>query len=434
MNCRESRERIVDRFDVDGPENKELAEHLANCAECRSEFEGDEQVWRKIRPAQRIVASPFLRLRTMAAIVVEADRETAAAAKRRSWLAWPKWALVAAAALLLAVLAPLGRRNSNGAGIALLAQSVQAMERLHTVHIIGRMRSPAGDNFETIGAEYDFLPLEMWRQYGSPERWRVEKPGRVVVRDGEQSLLYISKTNEAMKAGAAAGFVEWLRPLLDPSTVLADELEAARQGKAQARVTKANGELALTITRRAQGDFANDWLKNKAIDYADHVRVYHFEAATMRLTKLKVVIRTGGRDVTVLELTRFVYDEALPPALFPVELPADVTWLPDAKALAPAAVNLASAHDAAAFFFDALSREDWKAVQGVLPASDVSGIVKQQYGGLKVVRVGAAFRSGLYPGWFVPYEVRLRTGESKHSNLAVRNDNPQKRWIVDGGF
>jgi hypothetical protein len=59
---------------------------------------------------------------------------------------------------------------------------------------------------------------------------------------------------------------------------------------------------------------------------------------------------------------------------------------------------------------------------------------KKIYGGIQVISVGNAFRSGIYPGWFVPYEIRFPGGKTQKHNLAVRNDNPQKRFILDGGF
>jgi hypothetical protein len=48
--------------------------------------------------------------------------------------------------------------------------------------------------------------------------------------------------------------------------------------------------------------------------------------------------------------------------------------------------------------------------------------------------LGDPFQSGQYPGWFVPYEIRLKSGEVKKHNLAIRNGNPAKHWLVDGGI
>lgn len=58
----------------------------------------------------------------------------------------------------------------------------------------------------------------------------------------------------------------------------------------------------------------------------------------------------------------------------------------------------------------------------------------ERYGGAELMHVGSAFRSGLYPGLFVPVEVVLKDGSRESLCLALRNDNPRRVWIVDGGF
>jgi hypothetical protein len=60
--------------------------------------------------------------------------------------------------------------------------------------------------------------------------------------------------------------------------------------------------------------------------------------------------------------------------------------------------------------------------------------MKKEYGGLTVISIGEPFKSGVYAGYFVPYTIRLRKGENKSYKLAVRNDNPERRWVVDGGI
>jgi hypothetical protein len=60
--------------------------------------------------------------------------------------------------------------------------------------------------------------------------------------------------------------------------------------------------------------------------------------------------------------------------------------------------------------------------------------VREFMGGLQIISLGEPFKSGRYGGWFVPYEIRLSNGYTKKMNLAVRNDNPKKQWLVDGGF
>jgi len=60
--------------------------------------------------------------------------------------------------------------------------------------------------------------------------------------------------------------------------------------------------------------------------------------------------------------------------------------------------------------------------------------MKDIFGGLEIISIGEPFKSGKYPGWFVPYEIEFKSGGVKKFNLAVRNDNAAKRWQVDGGF
>jgi hypothetical protein len=91
----------------------------------------------------------------------------------------------------------------------------------------------------------------------------------------------------------------------------------------------------------------------------------------------------------------------------------------------------ATPREAALAFFEGCANRDWQRVASVTQLSDG---LKQDYGGIQVVSVGEAFQSGTYRGWFVPYEIRYPGGQTKKHNLAVRNDNPQKRFILDGGF
>lgn len=60
--------------------------------------------------------------------------------------------------------------------------------------------------------------------------------------------------------------------------------------------------------------------------------------------------------------------------------------------------------------------------------------LKNIYGGLELISLGEPFKSGLFPGEFVPYKIRLKSGEIKEFNLALRNDNPTKTWKIDGGI
>jgi hypothetical protein len=425
---------MADLFDDASPASAELHAHLETCGACAAEFAGARKALAAVEPAQRVRASLDFKERTMNRL--HRGLNAAPAARPRLW-ARPLFRLAFSAGLIVAIVLALphfaGNHSQSGA-IALLAQSVEATQALQTVHITARMRTLPNDNFEMIGLNYDFVPVEMWKQFGATPKWRVEKPGRVVAMDGASTLLLIGG-NHAMRGGARTGFVDWLMPLLDPERVLQSELLSARQGKSQVTLTsptdRGSHETMLHVARRAEGDLTNDWLRNKSVLESDHTCVYRFDAATSRLTGLQVLVHSGGQDVAVFEITNIRYNEPLAADLFTPALPADVSWLGTAADLPVAGAIPATPREAALAFFEGAAKQDWQRVASVTQVSDE---IKHDYGGIQVLSVGEPFKSGLYGGWFVPYEIRFPGGETKKHNLAVRNDNPQKRFVLDGGF
>jgi hypothetical protein len=60
---------------------------------------------------------------------------------------------------------------------------------------------------------------------------------------------------------------------------------------------------------------------------------------------------------------------------------------------------------------------------------------------MEIIRLGKPFKGRVimfggieYPGVYVPYEIRLKDGTVKKFQLAIRCDNPEKRWYWDGGL
>ena len=47
------------------------------------------------------------------------------------------------------------------------------------------------DNFSHIDPKCEFAHVEIWRQFGKYPKWRVEKPGRVILMDGASTLAFM---------------------------------------------------------------------------------------------------------------------------------------------------------------------------------------------------------------------------------------------------
>lgn len=85
-------------------------------------------------------------------------------------------------------------------------------------------------------------------------------------------------------------------------------------------------------------------------------------------------------------------------------------------------------------FFQACADEDWDEVLKFITDSEVSQRFKDYYGGLEIIDIGEPFKSDSYHGWFVPYEVKLKSGKIKKWNLAVTNRYEVPRYMCDGGI
>ncbi len=352
--------------------------------------------------------------------------------------------LAAAAVIIIAVMLSitfLDKSIPTASAAEVLAQAAEAMANLRSVYIKVQIRTVAHDNFELIGLNYDFVPIEMWKEFDGTfhGKWRIEKPKRVVVMDGQSSLLLI-KSNLAAKGDAGTGFVGWLKALLDVEKIIERESQlAVKQGSDMELIheTAEDGseKLIVTIEAKAQGDFTNDWLKNKSISASDNLRIYTFDAETKLLESLEVYVHTNEEDVLVLEVTDIEYNLEIEPELFTLELPENVIWFEEPKELVDnEKYQQMTPKEVARAFFQACANEDWDEFLKFWSASGVDQKLKDYLSGLEIISIGEPFKSGLYPGWFVPYEIKFKNGRIKKMNLAVRNDNPAKRYVVDGGI
>jgi len=106
--------------------------------------------------------------------------------------------------------------------------------------------------------------------------------------------------------------------------------------------------------------------------------------------------------------------------------PENLPKLDDEKYTQMTTVEVAQA------FFQACADENWQEVLKFRPTSRVPQWLREKYGGLEIISIGEPFKTDEYHGWYVPYEVRLKSGRIKKWNLALLNR--AKGLQVDGGL
>jgi hypothetical protein len=355
--------------------------------------------------------------------------------------------LAAATVIIIALTLSLNlwEKSIPLAAAEILANATEAVTNLYSIHINARMRTLPRDNFAYISLEHDFVPIEMWKRTDDMGlvQWRIDKPGRLVLMDGESTVLFI-RPGYASKAGPSPDRYwydsYWCGHILDVDKLLENELNKAIQiENAELFITDekeidGSDVLVVDITVPAKVD-KDDYLRNKFISDSDHRRVYCFDAETNLLKSFEIYVITEDSEVKIFETTSIEYNPLIDDSVFALELPNDVVWdkepeiLPDNDKYE----NM-TPREAAITFFTACAQENWDEYLKFKSQSHVPQRTKDLLGGIEVISIGEPFQSGSYSGWFVPYEIILRDGYVKKHNLALRNDNPANRWQFDGGI
>ena len=287
-----------------------------------------------------------------------------------------------------------------------------------------------------------FLRVEIWKQFGDKPKWRVEKPGRVAVMDGASTVMLI-QSNVAVKVpkpSEGAFDSGWMVGLTNVQDMITRQLRAAQAKGWELKTTNETtpaGEKKLIVTVEAKAVVPeNDYLRNKFFDDSDMRRVYRFDVKTQRLEGFDVYLHRFGGDVLIWTTERIEYDQPIDPAVFTLELPKNVTVVKEPERLPNnEKYEKMTPKEAARAFFEACGKEDWD--EAAKFSSHVDERLKGYLGGLVIVSLGEPFQSQGYvrgKGWFVPYEIKLKSGTVKKHNLAMRKDNPANRYVVDGGI
>ena len=443
MNCVECRDNLVACIEgvLGDEESLRCRTHLETCAACRAEHAAIVQLQQQLVDRGQAAAGVSIVepvMRWVRAVHVEPERNTF-----MSILVKHRWGLglgatVGAAAIILIAL--VSTTKVQAAAAVVMTRGAEAVAKLGTIHIRGHLRTAPQDNFSYINPDLDFVTVELWKQFEPDLKWRVDKPGRTAVMDGESTVLFI-KPDFATKVGPASSAfdTQWLHEMADVSGTLNHELSVSKAhgwSVTLAQEQGGDGKPKSVVTVEAKsGLMAGDYLKNKFFGMADTRRVYVFDGQSELLESVKVYLHADSGEKLIFELDQIDYNQLIDPGVFQVQLPANVVWqqemqiLPDNEKYAAM-----TPEQAARTFFEACGREDWNEVGKFCT---MTAGLKEFLGGVEVVTIGNHFTSALTligGPLFVPYEIKLKAGHIKKFNLALKKDGRTGRWYVDGGI
>lgn len=447
MNCIEIKEKMTDLFDdsVSQEIKDEFFTHFRDCPDCRMFYEEMSATIKELQPRVTINASRNLQNRILDRSI-QVGKSYQSRRGRSIPRLTPTWKKVTAIAAVLAILFilfpifnPSGLFQSKAhAASKLLDNSINAFTAVKSIYMEFSVRTLEGDNFDYINTKEGFIEHKLWKVFGNPSKWRIEKPARTVAMDGINQYMYIGQAGMALKANTNADFPGWMSILLDPANILFKEKENARHNGSKFLIEVRGNTITMTIKAKAIGDFTNSYMLNTSIPGSNNRRVYTFDKSTNLLKSFDVYIDSAGREVQVLTIKNIKYNEPVDDANFTIKLPENMNWVEVKDIETKTGISAGTSAEVAKRFFSACHDEDWTTVRQLIPGFfnfiELQFAVKAQYGGLTIIAIGKPFKSGQYPGEFVPYEVKMKNGWVKKWNLALRNDNPDKKWVLDGGY
>lgn len=345
---------------------------------------------------------------------------------------------MAAAVLVIAALT-LGLNTPARAARNNFAQAVVAMEGVRSIRIELRIRTDEDEHFDYTNPLDEPVPHTLEAIYTPQLLWRIEKPGRKALYDGRHTYLWFDALAEGEILPYSPGVAGMLYLLIDPSQLLSFEEQLTRSHDGSRYTLHREGDtLRLTVHSPAQGDFSQSgYMRNASVAESDTRREYRFDAASGRLLGGSITfLAADGRERTLLEIDRIEYDAPLDAATL-TALPEGITWRDQTQTEATAS-RLAGidAGRAARLILDAFATWDSAILDEALSAYGARArqLLRNRYAGATVVVCSAPVRSGNYPGLFIPCRLRMADGTTEKLHLALRNDNAQQRWVVDGGL
>ena len=406
----------------------------------------DEQIIQMLTPKVEVRPSADLRSRILQA-AAEQQRATRQVKPRHSRLRY--W--IGAAASMAAVVAVAITFTLSPPAYAArkyFSQALIVMQDAKTMVMNLSVRTVADEPIDYINPTKDFIPATVKVIYDEPMVWSIEKKsGRTVLYKGaEESGNFVYQW-----IGGKDGRTGWKQPhrgsvagdleiMLDPRILLEAERRTAERNKGTTYEVLDVGELAIVrVATTAQGEYSkSDYMLNTSLAEANTIREYSFAKDSGMLYKMRIVVNTDKGPVTVIESENISYNEPLTindlysDEQFNKILFVDLEFEPTETSSPLAGIT---ADEAAKIILEAMGSWDTAILDTAMYYfGDVKEQVERTYKGLEVKSIGKPFKSGLYPGQFVKCKVTLANGEKQELILALRNDNKQKIWLLDGGM
>ena len=422
MNCNDFKEKVVDLFDkdIDMQAQAQLREHMANCHDCKVYYDDLRKTFNILQPLDT-------------------------ANIRKTKITHRLWRYAAAVAIFLLGFV-IGWNHlfstpavADDAKLTFLQQSIQSVQNVGSFQMEVYARTTQQENFATFDPAMPFVKIDikLLRQ-NDFLFYRVEKAnGRTVVSDGRNQYMWIPNVLY-LKGSQESDFLEHFANLIFPERLLTIQKSAIKlSNENKMTQVESDSTIVLTVDGVEKNSDLRQLFETGKMDDCRLIVENTFTKNDGLLRFVKLWVIKDGKKNLLLHIDNIRYNVMLNKG--------EITRLPTAKWTDITEQRTTSSNrlkqlqnetpqQAAKRILNAIiADKDSQAAEALIYYKSILPQLIHKLKGCKV----SAFetrKDSSYVGVYVFYTLTTPEGNREKRHIAIRNDNEQHIWIVDGGL
>lgn len=422
MNCNDFKEKVVDLFDkdIDMQAQAQLREHMANCHDCKAYYDDLRKTFNILQPLDT-------------------------ANIRKTKITHRLWRYAVAVAIFLFGFV-IGWNHlfstpavADNAKLTFLQQSIQSVQNVGSFQMEVYARTTQQENFATFDPTMPFVKIDikLLRQ-NDFLFYRVEKAnGRTVVSDGRNQYMWIPNVLY-LKGCQESDFLEHFANLIFPERLLTIQKSAIKlSNENKMTQVESDSTIVLTVDGVEKNSDLRQLFETGKMDDCRLIVENTFTKNDGLLRFVKLWVIKDGKKNLLLHIDNIRYNVMLNKG--------EITRLPTAKWTDITEQRATSSNrlkqlqnetpqQAAKRILNAIiADKDSQAAEALIYYKSILPQLIHKLKGCKV----SAFetrKDSSYVGVYVFYTLTTPEGNREKRHIAIRNDNEQHIWIVDGGL
>ena len=422
MNCNDFKEKVVDLFDkdIDMQAQAQLREHMANCHDCKAYYDELRKTFNILQPLDT-------------------------ANIRKTKITHRLWRYAAAVAIFLFGFV-IGWNHlfstpavADDAKLTFLQQSIQSVQNVGSFQMEVYARTTQQENFATFDPAMPFVKIDikLLRQ-NDFLFYRVEKAnGRTVVSDGRNQYMWIPNVLY-LKGSQESDFLEHFANLIFPERLLTIQKSAIKLSN-ENKMTQVEGDstIVLTVDGVEKNSDLRQLFETGKMDDCRLIVENTFTKNDGLLRFVKLWVIKDDKKILLLHIDNIRYNVMLNKG--------EITCLPTAEWIDITEQRATSSNSLKQLQNETPQQAAKRILNAIIADKDsqaaealiyYKSILPQLIHKLKGCKVSAfeTRKDSSYVGVYVFYTLTTPEGNREKRHIAIRNDNEQHIWIVDGGL